>query len=277
MDKTITQAYIYGNVYQNQQVKKYMNRHNNHWQFRIAIFDKLLNNKVMPLFKDKEAKELLVADIGCSIGTFALEAARRGFNAAGIDFDKEAIEIARKLAQDENVNAAFYCGDICKESDFPEKIDIAICFDIFEHLHDDQLGALLLALHGKLSKNGVILFHTFPTQYDYIFFESNFAYIPLIPFIFTGKKLFARVLSIYTKMIDSVLIIFKGSDYKEFIKNKAHCNPTSQDRLSEILIRAGFTIHFIESAQLYPFKKRIQKIFKNQPVTFRNLYGVASL
>ena len=54
-----------------------------------------------------------------------------------------------------------------------------------------------------------------------------------------------------------------------------HCNPTSSERLTDILNKAGYEVVFMESANLYNFKESVLKRFSKQPITFRNLYGVA--
>ncbi len=275
MNEVKTTSYKYGNEYQNKQVQKYKNRDENHWKYRVKIFNKLLEEQVLPIFSDKDKQDITVVDIGCSIGTFALEAARRGYDATGIDFDKQAIGIAKKLAVEENVGVEFICGDISAEINFNKKIDIAVCFDIFEHLHDDEIGAFLQAIKNRLSEKGVILYHTFPTQFDYIFFENKLLFIPLIPFSILGKIFFEKFVKIYASKIDVILILFKGKNDKELIKTKAHCNPTTKTRLSEVLERAGFQNRFIEVSQLYDFWKIRQKIFKRYVVSYRNLYGVA--
>lgn len=277
MTKIKSTSYKYGNDYQNQQIYKYKNRTKNHWQYRINIFYKLLNKIVLAFFEGRKKSDITVVDIGCSIGTFALESARKGYNTIGIDFDNEAIKIAEKLAKEENLNVRFICGDISDDINFNNKIDIAICFDIFEHLHDDEIGALLQSVKKRLSENGAILYHTFPTKYDYIFFGNKFVYTLLVPFSLFGRVFFEKITKIYALFIDFLLILFKNKTYKNTIKTEAHCNPLSKKRLAEILNRAGFENKFIEVSQLYDFGKNVQKIFRKHHITYRNLYGVAIL
>lgn len=275
MNKIKTTSYQYGSDYQNKQVEKYKNRANNHWKYRVKIFNELLKEHVLPIFNYREKSELTVVDIGCSIGTFALEAAKNGYKSIGVDFDDDAIHIAKQLAKEENLNAKFICGDISQDINFNEKIDIAVCFDIFEHLHDDELGAFLQSVKNKLSKKGVLLYHTFPTQYDYLFFQNKIISIPLMPFSIFGEKAFTKITKMYASIIDFFLILLKGKTYKEFIKHRGHCNPMTKERLSDILKRAGYENKLIEVSQLYKFKATIQKIFKKHPISYRNLYGVA--
>lgn len=263
-------SYSYGKEYQNQQIAKYRNRYSNHWKYRMQIFDYLLSK----IKTSNSQKDTLIADIGTSIGTFALEAAHKGYDSIGIDFDPDAIEIAKQLAKEEQVDAKFICGDVSQDIGLDNKIDIAICFDIFEHLHDDEFGALLLSLKAKLKKEGKILFHTFPNQYDYLFFEKTILMIPLIPWSIFPNKFFNRIVKIYASFIDIALILLIGKTYKEKIKTKSHCNPLTQERLQDIFIRSGYEIEILESKQLYKLKKRTSKIFKKHPISYRNIYGI---
>jgi 2-polyprenyl-3-methyl-5-hydroxy-6-metoxy-1,4-benzoquinol methylase len=267
-------SFEYGQNYQLNQAEKYRNRIHNHWKFRVELAKNLVEKYALPLFENNHEK-LTVVDIGCSIGTFAIEFAKSGYHSYGIDFDNSALEIARSLAEEENVSPEFICGDVSDwKANFPA-IDIAICFDIFEHLHDDELGSLLSSLKKQLSTQGSLVFHTFPTQYDYLFFEG-FRYFPLALFAhIVPANLFNRIVKIYSLLVDIILIFAKGMTYQERIKNNSHCNPTTVQRITEILERAGYKIVYMKSSNLYNFKNGIQKWFSRQPISYRNIYGVA--
>jgi len=265
-------SFSYGNDYQEKQVEKYKNRNSNHWKYRIELFESLLEK----IKAHNSISETFVADIGTSIGTFAIEAAKKGYKAAGIDFDPEAITVAKQLAKEENVEVDFICADVSQAIYLKEKIDIAVCFDIFEHMHDDELGSLLLALKQKLSENGKIVFHTFPNQFDYIFFEHTLLALPLMPFCFFPKKCFTRMVKMHAAFIDILILVLKGKTYQESIKKKSHCNPLTIERLNDIFVRAGYAIELLESKQLYKYRKTRMNIFRKQPVTYRNIYGIIS-
>lgn len=261
----------YGEKYQLKQADKYRDRNNNHWKYRIELAHKLVNSYVLPRLSDKNCNKIVAVDIGCSIGTFAIEFAKLGYNSYGIDYDKEAIKIAEQLCKEEKVSPKLICGDfIIHKQDLPP-IDIAICFDIFEHLHDDEIGFLLQSIRAQLSKEGSIIFHTFPTQYDYIFFDKFHLELPLFLFNNLSSSKFNLILKIYASLIDIGLLLIKGKTYRELIKFSSHCNPTTKDRLTAIFNRAGYNILFIDSLQLYPSKK----FFSNQKITQSNLYGIA--
>jgi 2-polyprenyl-3-methyl-5-hydroxy-6-metoxy-1,4-benzoquinol methylase len=268
-------SYNYGNEYQLKQAQKYINRNNNHWNIRINLARELVERYCLPRVHWKTNEEITVVDIGCSIGTFAIEFAKIGYNSFGIDFDITALIIANKLSKSENVSPTFICGDISNlPTEFPQ-IDIAICFDIFEHLHDDELGSMLTSIKRRLSENGSIVFHTFPTQYEYIFFSNASRRYPLLPFRFMAPSRFKVLTEIYASLLNVGSLLKHNQTHKERIKYSSHCNPLTYERLNDILKRSGFDMLFFESSNLYKFGDSIQKKLQQQPVTHRNLYGVA--
>jgi SAM-dependent methyltransferase len=271
-------SFAYGKEYQLGQVEKYRNRRNNHWKFRIELVQRLVEDYALPRLEAKQKKDIVIVDVGCSIGTFAIEFAKMGYCSYGIDFDNSALEIARQLAQEENVSPIFVCNDISDWGSKFQNIDIAICSDIFEHLHDDELGSFLVSIKKQLSKKGILVFHTFPLQYDYIFFSRPYIGYPLIPFSYLSNSKFNIIVKIYSCFVDIGFLLTKGAIYKEIIKRRSHCNPTTTERLTDILQRSGYEIIFMDSSNLYDFyefKKSIQKRLAYQSITHRNLYGVA--
>jgi len=266
--------------YQGKQAEKYRNRENNHWKIRIETANRLFDEYALPELLNRDKKDVVIVDAACSIGTFAIEFARRGYQTYGVDFDEEALKIARQLAAEEGVQPEFVHADISEWSlNFP-KIDVVLCMDVFEHLHDDELGAMLQALRKQMTESSVLIFHTFPTQYDYIFNGSKGRYrYPLLPFRKLKAESFTRLTRAYAALLDAYWLLRSGKDYREMIKKRSHCNPLTLERLTDIALRAGYEIKLMELAQLYPdnlftANPEIQGKFREQPVSFRNLSGV---
>lgn len=283
MDAPKDTSHEYGSRYQNSLLQRYRNRENNWWKDRIDLGIRLVESYALPRFPNKSAEEINVVDVGCSIGTFAIEMAKLGYRSYGIDFDKSAIELATELSREENVSPTFVIGDVADWGDEFPKIDVAICFDIFEHLHDDEIGSLLNSLRNQLSEDGCIVFHTFPTQYNYILFNNtrlSFTRYPMYLFKYFPARIFNKSLKIYALLVDIIFVLFRGITYKESIKKAAHCNPTTPERLKDIFKRSNFSLLFYESANIYHtgedwLNQSVQESFSNQPITYRNLYGVA--
>jgi SAM-dependent methyltransferase len=218
----------------------------------------------------------VVADIGCSIGTFAIEFAKAGYQSYGLDFDPAAIERARLLAGEEGVQPTFLCRNMLAPDLSLPPVDVAVCFDIFEHVHDDQLGSLLYALKRRLSPQGTIIFHTFPTYYDYIFYAGRGWHYPLLPFRGLPAPAFRRLTRVYATLLDALLLAKNGLNYRDAIADAGHCNPTTAQRLRDILRRADYRILSLDTGRLFPNKPAIQRLFRKQPVADRHIFGVAA-
>ncbi|VAX39411.1 hypothetical protein MNBD_PLANCTO03-445 [hydrothermal vent metagenome] len=104
----------YGREYQLAQAEKYRNRAQNHWRHRIELGHRLVDEHVLARLPKQDPSKVTVVDIGCSIGTFAIEFARRGFRAIGVDFDAMAIDVARELAAEERVSPEFLVADVAE-------------------------------------------------------------------------------------------------------------------------------------------------------------------
>lgn len=269
-------SFSYGELYQLEQVDKHRNRKNNHWKERIQVAHTLVDNYVLNRLGGKKSSEITVLDIGCSIGTMAIEMASRGFTTYGVDFDDSALKIAESLSREENVNVQYFKGDVAEfNTEIKNLIDLAVCFDIFEHLHDDELGALLQSVKKKMQENGALIFYTFPQQYDYLIYGRTFYVLPLVLFVPFSNKVFEKVVRAYASFLDIFALLFTGKSYKERIKKYSHCNPTTTKRLKDIFERSGFTVAKIDTFNIYPFKPLIQKIFRSKSFAHRSIYGVA--
>jgi 2-polyprenyl-3-methyl-5-hydroxy-6-metoxy-1,4-benzoquinol methylase len=269
-------SYAYGKEYQLDQLAKHRLRDRNHWKPRISLAHQLIDKYVMSFLGNRQPAEINTLDVGCSIGTMAIEMALRGFKATGVDFDQSALDIAQRLAVEENVSVCFVQADIAELRMInTEKIDIAVCFDIFEHLHDDELGAMLQAIRRQLSAQGALIFYTFPLQFDYLFYSRDWLHWPLMLFKFLPTDMFDRTVRIYAGLIDVFLLLATGKSYRDSIKRHSHCNPTTKARLVDILQRAGFSIRFIESDNIFLQKPYVAHRFLKQPIAHRSLYGVA--
>jgi 2-polyprenyl-3-methyl-5-hydroxy-6-metoxy-1,4-benzoquinol methylase len=269
-------SYAYGEAYQRQQVTKHRERRTNHWQKRIALAHRMVDEWVLPRFEGRPPSSITVIDVGCSIGTMAIEFALRGFRTRGVDFDGSALVIARELCREEQVAVEFYQCDVADlQKTSGEMVDVALCFDIFEHLHDDELGAMLQAIRRQMNPQGSLVFYSFPLQFDYLFFSRDFLNWPLVPFRWLSPKRFQSITRAYASLLDAGLLLTTGQSYAERIKKQAHCNPTTPARLQNILTRAGYDVACLETTDIYSFKPSVRKRFARQPIVDRQVFGVA--
>jgi 2-polyprenyl-3-methyl-5-hydroxy-6-metoxy-1,4-benzoquinol methylase len=277
-------SFAYGDCYQQDMEQFYWESKRrsaeNHAWNRVQLAERLVREAASGCLATESPAATTLLDVGCSVGLLAIHFSKLGYRTIGIDFDPAAIATARKLNELDAGRAQFILGDVGTLQGLPG-IDIALCFDIFEHLHDDELGALLKSLRAVLSGRGVLVFHTYPQWYDYIFSmwareqQVRFPW-PLKPFSYLPAAAFRKCVVIYALLIDIALVTLTGKTWRERIKHTSHCNPLTLERLSDIFGRADYEILQLESGFITDqFKAAAKRRFLKHQITHRSLYGIA--
>ena len=123
-------------------------------RIRNKILERILENK------DLHQKKLL--DAGCGIGLASLHLSDRFAFIVGIDLNKQKISQAKLLAKNSGIsNIKFKVADLTKPSSIKQLFDVIICFEVIEHVHDDQ--KFLLSLDKLLNVGGELIF-SFPSK-----------------------------------------------------------------------------------------------------------------
>jgi SAM-dependent methyltransferase len=107
-----------------------------------------------------------VLDIGCGRGELVYYSLLKGASrATGIDYSKDALEIARaaldQLPQDIRSRGKLICSNV-SDLKLEETYDCCFLTDIVEHLTDSQLFILFTRIKEHLSETGRIIIHTAP-------------------------------------------------------------------------------------------------------------------
>jgi ubiquinone/menaquinone biosynthesis C-methylase UbiE len=80
-------------------------------------------------------KESRILEIGCGAGTQSIALAEKGYtNVTGIDFSTNAIECAKKNANERNLKINFIVADATKLPFSSESFDATISFGVLEHI-----------------------------------------------------------------------------------------------------------------------------------------------
>lgn len=123
--------------------KKLINPNNFTYRLLFDIFEKYLYDGSS------------VLDIGCGAGTISLYVAHLGKNVTGLDISDKAIKEAKKSAKSLGLKNIKF-----EVMDFPYQIpkgsyDLIFCFEVLEHLKDDELA--LKEIHKLLKRNGSLI------------------------------------------------------------------------------------------------------------------------
>lgn len=115
--------------------------------------------KRLPKISPGEKKAI---EIGCGNGAFTIGAARRGYQALGIDSNEKTICTAKLRAGLCGARLANFdvldIRSLDQQNDLSSQFDIAICFETIEHILND--GKLMFDIAGCLKEGGKLLLTT---------------------------------------------------------------------------------------------------------------------
>jgi len=238
------------------------------------------------LIKKFEGKgPICILDLGCSIGTYAIEFALEGHKTVGLDLDPKALEVAKQLADREGCRVEWLCEDACNFL-LSKPVDFIVCFDLLEHLKDETIRGMFRCVRKNLKPDGVFVYHTFPTEYDHVFY-SNLCFkqftsklsLPLIPFKRLSDVRFTKAVKYYSHFLDLFSLILLGKTHRQLISNTVHPNPLSKERVDSFCDEAGLEVVFSKMGiedfnPLKPGQGEVAiKHFPDKTIAQRSLWG----
>lgn len=126
---------------------------------RRTRFARIRMRNVFSLMPDPAG--LVIVDVGCGMGTFTIEAARRGGHVVGIDAAPAALAAARRVAAEERIpGARFVRADAARLPVARGVADVVLAADLIEHLDDDTLGHVLAEARKALRPRGWLVLYT---------------------------------------------------------------------------------------------------------------------
>lgn len=121
-----------------------------------AIFN--LVNKYYPI-KNGEGKNLI--EFGCATGVASSILRNFGYEVTATDISKYAVEKAKK-----NFKGINFMVQDMEKSINTKKFDIAVAFDVIEHLSHPERG--IKNIFNLLNRNGIVIFTT-PNDYPHVY------------------------------------------------------------------------------------------------------------
>jgi 2-polyprenyl-3-methyl-5-hydroxy-6-metoxy-1,4-benzoquinol methylase len=99
-----------------------------------------------------EGRALL--DIGCNWGRWTLAAARAGYRATGIDPSRKAVEAARRVAEQLDLDAEYVVGDARELSLADGSFDVVFSYSVLQHLAKEDVRRVIAELRRVLRPGG---------------------------------------------------------------------------------------------------------------------------
>ena len=251
-----------------------------HWHDRIKLFcDEIVERLDVP-------EDATYLDLGCNIGTFAIELASRGKRATGVDLSREALDAAEAFSDFVGIDnrPEFVEGDVSDGTVFePQSFDVILAEDIFEHLHEDLLERTFKNCELWLKPGGFLVFHTHPTKYDYLFhsrgWKSSLALLPVMVYsMIHSERKFKRMVERYHRYVMNPLSKLRyGKTHEERILHNPHCNLLTVARIEDLTRSVGLVPLATKTACLYKRdrEKKRTRILGKREYYHRNIYGIA--
>jgi SAM-dependent methyltransferase len=160
---------------------------------------------------------------------------KAGFDARGLDLDRESIEYGRRIAALSDIDPArLTCTDL---RDVDDVYDVVILSEVLEHQADDDAGELLRLIHSRIRPGGLLLL-TVPNGRGWYEFEyflwarlglaKLVRWLRLEPVIVTLKRPFIG--------------IYEDAPFPSTIDASPHLQRYSLASIQQEVTRAGFDV-----------------------------------
>lgn len=103
-------------------------------------------------WKRQGKKEFL--DIGCGLGRHSIQFAKEGFNVTSIDLSQEAIDSAKRWAQDEKLDIQFLHSDMMDIPYEDNSFDCILCRNVISHTDTEGIETIINKIYNLLKING---------------------------------------------------------------------------------------------------------------------------
>ena len=103
-------------------------------------------------WKRQGKKEFL--DIGCGLGRHSIQFAKEGFHVTSIDLSQEAIDSAKRWAQDEKLDIQFLHSDMMDIPYEDNSFDCILCRNVISHTDTEGIETIINKIYNLLKING---------------------------------------------------------------------------------------------------------------------------
>lgn len=129
-----------------------------YYQMHEAGFKPMLV-KLKPYLKSLKNKKVL--DLGCGQGDLAMYMAKKGADVIGIDYSRDAINLANKKLKYKIAGKISFKRTKINNLNFPaSSFDLITCIDVFEHISKKELEQVMAKIRKLLRAGGRLVAHT---------------------------------------------------------------------------------------------------------------------
>lgn len=127
----------------------------------------LIDNRYAKFLKNINLKNKAILDIGCGRGEVLSYCLKNGCEkAVGIDFSKDALDIAREFNRD---NPGVELIEMeARDMEFKNEFDVVFLLDVIEHIPDEEMQLVYSRVYAALKEGGMVVLNTplFNSSYD---------------------------------------------------------------------------------------------------------------
>jgi len=253
---------------QQSQTKKFFRSYADEWQSKAAddVYS-VINDRHTAVFETlkKIKKGSAVLDVGCGAGHLAIDLDLKGYNAIGVDFADEMIQLANANKKNKKSKANFYNSSIY-DFDIPRNISLFTAMGFIEYVSQDELKKILKFFYKNLSDTGYISIGSRNRLFNLCSFNS-----------FTIQEI---ELNTIQNLLEENIIISNSKSKDQMIMNlRSHENslshpeyhPTTKidvekryqytpSELIKVIEREGFVVENIFPIHFHAFNPNISEI-----------------
>lgn len=234
-----------------------------------------------------DSRPLRILDLGCGIGSGAMEFALEGHETWGIDVLDCMIERGRQVAESLGLSQRVHlvAGDIRRlETHFERAFfDAVVACDIFEHLDDRSILQVLRGLRNVMRPGGTVVIQTSPGRYYYWFDPARRKLLCLLtPLAWLPDRLFTA----YVRWLERWPLRRLRDEHTRFHRHEpGHINCMEPVHLRALLRQAGLEQIRTFAVNAHPgFKDEgclkagwTKRLFGRKSVARRNVFGIARI
>ncbi len=263
-------AALYDEIFVERQLQKYTHSDRNFWRLKLQSIAELTG----------ELQGQRILDLGCGVGTCAIEYGMRGNQTIGVDYTLPAVQAGQEMGRSKGLTETTFCvGDVSTLPFIDQAFDGIIASDIFEHLIPEVLDRTVGECARVLKPGGRLYVMTWPTRYRYIF-NSRVFLVCVAPVFWLPR----RWLKAYVRWLDRTIVqwyhrLRHGMTHDAYRLASIHPNPLTKEDLEALIRKHRFGSATIFLQELYGQEGRLRativnRLFRDFEYAKSGLYAV---